>query len=42
MTLLVRDLRACYGKSKMLHGVRLEVTPGEIVALLGQIGRAHV
>ena len=38
MTLLVRDLRACYGKSEVLHGVRLEVAPGEIVALLGRNG----
>ena len=38
MTLLVRDLRACYGKSEVLHGVRLEGAPGEIVALLGRNG----
>ena len=38
MTLLVRGLRACYGKSEVLHGVRLEVAPGEIVALLGRNG----
>ena len=38
MTLLVRDLHARHGKSEVLHGVRLHVAPGEIVALLGRNG----
>ena len=32
------DLHAFYGKSHVLHGVTLEVAPGEIVALLGRNG----
>ena len=36
------NVHAFYGKSHVLHGVNFEVRPGEIVALLGQIGRAHV
>jgi branched-chain amino acid transport system ATP-binding protein len=39
MTLLeVRDLHAYYGKSHVLHGVQMNVQPGEIVALLGRNG----
>lgn len=34
----VRDLHAFYGKSHVLHGVRFDVRPGEIVALLGRNG----
>ena len=34
----VRDLHAYYGKSHILHGVRLEVRGGEIVSLLGRNG----
>ncbi|HSV81204.1 MAG TPA: ABC transporter ATP-binding protein [Ramlibacter sp.] len=36
--LQVRDLHAFYGKSHVLRGVRFEVRPGEIVALLGRNG----
>jgi branched-chain amino acid transport system ATP-binding protein len=36
--LQLRDLHAYYGKSHVLHGVTLEVAPGEIVALLGRNG----
>jgi len=36
--LQVRDLHAFYGKSHVLRGVRFEVHPGEIVALLGRNG----
>jgi len=36
--LAVTDLHAFYGKSHILHGVRLEVRPGEIVSLLGRNG----
>ncbi|MFO1177123.1 MAG: ABC transporter ATP-binding protein [Ottowia sp.] len=36
--LKIRDLHAFYGKSHVLHGVRLNVQPGEIVALLGRNG----
>lgn len=32
------DVHAYYGKSHVLHGVNLEVRPGEIVALLGRNG----
>ena len=32
------NLHAYYGKSHVLHGVNLEVRPGEIVALLGRNG----
>jgi len=34
----VRDLHAYYGKSHVLHGVNLDVGPGEIVSLLGRNG----
>jgi branched-chain amino acid transport system ATP-binding protein len=34
----VRDLHAYYGKSHILHGVRLEVGPGECVSLIGRNG----
>lgn len=36
--LQLRDLHAFYGASHVLHGVSLEVRPGEIVALLGRNG----
>ena len=32
------DVHAYYGKSHVLHGVHVEVKPGEIVALLGRNG----
>jgi len=34
----VKDLHAYYGKSHILHGVRLQVGRGEIVSLLGRNG----
>ncbi|HKT94919.1 MAG TPA: ABC transporter ATP-binding protein [Paraburkholderia sp.] len=34
----VRDLRVSYGNIEVLHGVSLDVGPGEIVALLGANG----
>lgn len=36
--LSIQDLHAYYGKSHILHGVDLEVKPGEIVSLLGRNG----
>ena len=34
----IQDLHAYYGKSHVLHGVHMNVQPGEIVALLGRNG----
>jgi len=34
----VNDLHAYYGKSHILHGVHMNVQPGEIVSLLGRNG----
>ena len=34
----IHNLHAFYGKSHILHGVDLEVNPGEIVSLLGRNG----
>lgn len=36
--LTVRNLHAWYGRSHVLHGVDLDVRPGEIVSLLGRNG----
>ncbi len=36
--LTVRDLHAWYGKGHVLHGVDLDVAPGECVALVGRNG----
>jgi branched-chain amino acid transport system ATP-binding protein len=36
--LTVRDLHAWYGESHVLHGVDFEVSPGEVVTLLGRNG----
>ena len=36
--LQLENLHAFYGKSHVLHGVTLQVAPGEIVALLGRNG----
>jgi branched-chain amino acid transport system ATP-binding protein len=38
MMLRIDKLHAFYGKSHVLHGVDLQVAPGEIVALLGRNG----
>ncbi|SPE32892.1 High-affinity branched-chain amino acid transport ATP-binding protein BraG [Burkholderiales bacterium] len=34
----IRDLHAWYGESHILHGVNLQVQPGEVVTLLGRNG----
>jgi branched-chain amino acid transport system ATP-binding protein len=36
--LSIRDLHAWYGESHILHGIELEVQPGEVVTLLGRNG----
>ena len=36
--LKIQNLHAFYGKSHILHGVDMEVKPGEIVSLLGRNG----
>jgi branched-chain amino acid transport system ATP-binding protein len=36
--LKLKDVHAYYGKSHILHGVSMEVKPGEIVSLLGRNG----
>jgi len=36
--LVLRDVHAYYGKSHILHGISLEVLPGEVVGLLGRNG----
>jgi branched-chain amino acid transport system ATP-binding protein len=38
MMLKVRNLRAAYGASQVLHGVELDVAAGEVVTLLGRNG----
>jgi urea transport system ATP-binding protein len=38
VVLRAEDIRAGYGKKEVLHGVTLEVRPGEIVALVGANG----
>src|ERR1041384_701434 len=36
--LAVTDIHTYYGESHVLHGVSLEVAPGEVVAILGRNG----
>jgi branched-chain amino acid transport system ATP-binding protein len=36
--LVVRDVHTYYGESHVLHGVSLDVRPGEVVAILGRNG----
>jgi len=36
--LAIRDLHAWYGESHVLHGIDLDVMPGEVVTLLGRNG----
>ena len=34
----LRDVRAVYGRSRVLHGITLAARDGEVVALLGRNG----
>ena len=36
--LTLRDVHTFYGKSHILHGVSIDVSPGEVVGLLGRNG----
>jgi urea transport system ATP-binding protein len=36
--LAIRDLHAAYGQSEVLHGLDIDVAPGEIVAVMGRNG----
>ena len=36
--LAIRDLQAWYGESHVLHGVSIDIRPGEVVTLLGRNG----
>lgn len=37
-TLRIRDLHAWYGESHVLHGIDVDVAPGEVVTLVGRNG----
>ncbi len=36
--LMISDLHAAYGQSEVLHGIDIDVAPGEIVAVMGRNG----
>jgi urea transport system ATP-binding protein len=36
--LTISDLHAAYGQSEVLHGIDIDVAPGEIVAVMGRNG----
>lgn len=38
----LRDVHKRYGSTTAVDGLDLDVYPAEVLALLGQIGRAHV
>jgi branched-chain amino acid transport system ATP-binding protein len=38
LALAVNDLRAWYGESQVLHGMTFDISPGEVVTLLGRNG----
>ncbi|VXC25732.1 ABC transporter ATP-binding protein [Massilia sp. 9I] len=38
LALEIKDLHAWYGESHILHGISLDVAPGEVVTLLGRNG----
>ena len=38
----VQNLQVSYGAIRALRGISLQVKEGEIVCVIGEIGRAHV
>ena len=42
MLLELDNVKLSYARIEALHGISLQVQQGEIVALIGEIGRAHV
>ena len=38
IVLTAKDLNTYYGKSHILHGIRLELSEGQVVTLLGRNG----
>ena len=42
MLLTVENLRVSYDNIKALHGISFRINEGEIVCIIGEIGRAHV
>ena len=42
VVLSIRGLHKRFGELEVLKGIDLDVRAGEVIALIGQIGRAHV
>ena len=40
--LKIEDLHVSYGMIQAIKGVSFEVNEGEVISLIGEIGRAHV